>query len=59
MGFIENPNPPLAALQADRISIAGSVGTIGNQMDGSAGLGVVGTVVELAVRKIAFRIEVD
>ena len=54
MGFIENPNSPLAALQVDWISIAGLVGTIVYQMNGSAGLVVVRTVVELAVRKIAF-----
>ena len=58
MGFIENPNPPLAVQQAVWISIVGSVGTIGYQMDGSAALGVVRTVVELVASKVASRMEV-
>ena len=58
MGFIKNPNPPLAVHQAGRISIAGSVATIGYQMDGSAALGVVRTVVELVASKVASRMEV-
>ena len=58
MGFIENPNSPLAAQQAVRISPAGSVGTIGYLMDGSATLRVVRTVVEFVASKVASRIEV-
>ena len=58
MRFIEDQNPPLAAQPAVRISIAGSIDTIGYQIDGSAGLRVVRTVVGLVASKASFRIEV-
>jgi len=59
MGFIEDPNPPIAALQALRIVIAGSVGAIEYQVDGFAALRVVRTVVEVIMSKPASRKEVD
>ena len=59
MGFIEDPNPPIAALQVLRIFIADSVGTIGYQVDGFAALGVVRTVVEVIMSKPASRKEID
>jgi len=59
MGFIEDPNPPITALQALRIVIAGSVGAIGYQVDGFAALGVVRTVGEVIMSKPASRKEVD
>ena len=58
MGFIENSKPQLTVQQTVRISIAGSVGTVGYQMDGSAALGVVRTVVELVASKVASRMVV-
>src|SRR5437868_5944889 len=59
MGLIEDPHSPTTALQALRIAIAGSVGTIRYQIDGFTALGVVRTVVELIVSKPASRVEVD
>jgi len=59
MGFIENANPPMAAFQVRRIAIAGSVDTIGYQMEGSATLGVVRTSLECFVSKSAIGIAVD
>jgi len=59
MGFIEDPNPQIAALQVLRIVIAGSVGAIGYQVDGFTALGVVRTVVEVIMSKPASRKEVD
>ena len=58
MRLIENLNPSMAALEALIIVIEGSVGTIGYQMDGSARLRVVRSVVELVVSKPATRKEV-
>jgi len=59
MRFIGDPNPPIAAHQALRIVIAGSVGAIVYQVDGFATLGVVRTVVEMIMSKPASRKEVD
>jgi len=55
MRFIEDPHSPIAALQALRIVIAGSVGAIGYQVAGFAALGVVRTVVEVIMGKPASR----
>jgi len=59
MIFIEDPKPPIAAMQALTIVIAGSVGTIEYQVDGFAALGVVRTVVEIIMSKPASRKVVD
>jgi len=58
MRLIENLNPPSAALEALIIVIEGPVGTRGYQIDGSAKLRVVRSVVELVVSKSATRKEV-
>ena len=59
MRFMENPNLILEALQGDSISILGLVSTIGYEMDCSACLPVVRTVVELHVRKNTLCKEID
>jgi len=59
MRFIEDPNPPIATLQALRIVIADPVGAIGYQVDGFAVPRVVTTIVEVIMSKLVSRKEVD
>jgi len=59
MAFMADPNLPIAALHALRIVIAGSVGAIGYQVDALAALGVLRTVVEVNMSKLASQKEVD